>query len=401
MSAASRSSTGGSHIAALDGVRGLAILMVMGVHFIGDQEPVTRFEHFLQRLGNYGIWGVDLFFVLSGFLITGILYDSKLKPRFFRNFYVRRTLRIFPIYYAVLAVLFLVVPLVPVLRTAALEESSRHQAWAWLYGTNIYLAIKDAWTLPYIGHFWSLAVEEHFYLVWPLVVFACSRATLLRVCVGAILSAIALRIGLALTGFGEVTQYVLSPCRLDALCAGSFLAVAARPAGIVTLVPASRPALYASGAVVLALSALHVATTSLDAVTLPLRTTVLAIFFGALLILSISVEPMSLLGRFFTSGTMRFLGKYSYGLYLFHGIIGYVLVERGTQEWITSIVGSHLLGMAAYAVGGAGVSLLVAILSYELFEKHFLRLKDRFAPSEQRPPARDPLPQGNTSETGT
>jgi peptidoglycan/LPS O-acetylase OafA/YrhL len=386
-SAASSSGPGGSHIAALDGVRGLAILMVMAVHFIGDQTAVIGLERVMTKLGNYGVWGVDLFFVLSGFLITGILSDSKAKPRFFKNFYVRRTLRIFPIYYAVLVILFLVLPFVPPLYPAGLAESTRHQQWVWLYGTNIYLAIKDSWALPYISHFWSLAVEEHFYLVWPLIVFWCSRTTLLRVCIAAILIALALRIGLACAGAGEVTQYVLSPCRLDALCAGSYLAVAARPAGTGALVRASRPVLYVSGAVVVALSAVHVATTSLDALTLPLRTTVIAFFFAALLIRSISVDRTSLLGRFFTNRMMRFFGKYSYGLYLFHGIIGYAMVDLRTQAWMSETLGSHLLAMVAYVLVGAAASVIVAVLSYELFEKHFLLLKDRFAPSAQRSPA--------------
>jgi peptidoglycan/LPS O-acetylase OafA/YrhL len=386
LSGASSSGTGsGSHVAALDGVRGLAIVLVMAVHFLGDQTAVTRFERLLTKLGNYGVWGVDLFFVLSGFLITGILYDSKPRPRYFRNFYVRRTLRIFPVYYAVLVVLFVVLPHVSALYPATLAESARHQAWVWPYGTNIYLAMKDDWALPYISHFWSLAVEEHFYLVWPLVVFACSRPALLRVSVGAMVFALALRTTLALAGAGEVTQYVLTPCRLDALCLGAFIAVASRPGGVTSLARWSNPVLYASGAVVLGLSALHVVTTSPDAITLPLRGTVVELFFGGLLVKSVTAERVTLVGRFFTSRTMRFFGKYSYGLYLFHGIVGYAMVERGMQGRIAAALGSHVLAMVAFALAGVVASLVVAVLSYELFEKHFLRLKDRFAPSRLAP----------------
>src|SRR6266852_636897 len=93
------------HLPGLDGVRGLAILMVMAIHFVGDATART----FGQRLGvkaaGYGLLGVDLFFVLSGFLITGLLLDAKSRPHYFRNFYARRTLRIFPLYYAVLVLL--------------------------------------------------------------------------------------------------------------------------------------------------------------------------------------------------------------------------------------------------------------------------------------------------------
>ena len=89
---------------------------------------------------NYGSYGVELFFVLSGFLITGILYDARNKPHYFRNFYMRRVLRIFPLYYGVLALLFFVAPLIPLLRGPALDYLVERQAWAWLYAVNIYIA---------------------------------------------------------------------------------------------------------------------------------------------------------------------------------------------------------------------------------------------------------------------
>jgi peptidoglycan/LPS O-acetylase OafA/YrhL len=384
MSAPAKPAARGPHIAALDGVRGLAILMVMAVHFVGDQAPSNGFEHLLTKLGNYGVWGVDLFFVLSGFLITGILHDSKPKPRFFRNFYIRRTLRIFPIYYAILAVLFVLLPAVITPSPEGLGESMRHQAWAWLYGTNIYLGIKNSWALPYISHFWSLAVEEHFYLIWPLVVFACSTRALFRVCVLAIVLALGLRIGLALGGAGAITQYVLTPCRVDALCLGAFLAVAARTSGTSALFAPARSVLWASGGAVLALSTVHVVTTAFDSFVLALRTTTIAIFFGALIVRSL--EPEAAPSRFFSNRTMAFFGRYSYGLYLFHGIIGYALVEERVQERLRGALGLNLTAMVAFLAIGLVTSVVVSVMSYELFEKHFLRLKDRWAPSVSAPP---------------
>jgi hypothetical protein len=134
----------------LDGVRGVAIVMVLCVHFIGDAPAYTALGRAMVKLANYGIWGVDLFFVLSGFLITGLLYDSKKSAHYFRDFYVRRTLRIFPLYYAVLALLFIGLP---ALRTPYPPRwpSLRHQMWLWLYASNFYLAIQSRVGAPLRG----------------------------------------------------------------------------------------------------------------------------------------------------------------------------------------------------------------------------------------------------------
>ncbi len=370
----------GSHLAALDGVRGLAIVMVLFVHFVGDLGPESALERLLVKASNYGLWGVDLFFVLSGFLITGILWDSKGDPRFFRNFYVRRTLRIFPLYYAVLTVLFGVLPLLPAIYPPDLADSARHQSWVWAYATNFYVALKEDWALPYVSHFWSLAVEEHFYLAWPWVVLVCSRTALLRVCSAAIVFSLCLRWGMALAGAGPIALQTVTPCRLDALCTGGLLAVAARPDGLDRMSRAARPVLVASGAGILLLSLWHATTGTLDVVTLPARPTLFAFFFGALIVLAITLDARAPLARFFRSRVMRFFGKYSYGLYVFHGIIAYGLqVKQHDAQWLSARLGSHLAAMGVQAVLGAAVSLLVAILSYELFEKHLLRLKDRFA----------------------
>jgi len=131
----------GSHLPALDGVRGLAILLVLLYHFVAQTTATNRIEAVVNWVFDYGSLGVDLFFVLSGFLITGILYDSRADPGYFRSFYMRRVLRIFPLYYGVLTVVFFGVPLIPALRGSAIAGLRDHQAWAWLYGINVYLAI--------------------------------------------------------------------------------------------------------------------------------------------------------------------------------------------------------------------------------------------------------------------
>jgi peptidoglycan/LPS O-acetylase OafA/YrhL len=360
--------------------------MVLFVHFIGDAQPYSAFERILMKASNYGMWGVDLFFVLSGYLITGILYDSKGSAHYFRNFYMRRVLRIFPLYYAVLFLLFFVLPLFPSLVPTGLAESSRHQGWVWSYGVNLFIAQRGEWAaLPYISHFWSLAVEEHFYLLWPVIVLAASRESLLRICAGCALFSLALRIVLSLAGMNEISTQVLTPCRLDALCTGGFLAVASRSGARGTLVRAARPALLVSAAAILALSALTATTQWLPGPSHALRSFLIALFFGALLLACVHAEPDSFIGGFFNHPAMRFFGKYSYGIYVYHGVIAYFLVDKRVEDDLAKSLGSHLLAVLLQAASGVGLSVLVSVLSYEWFEKRFLRLKRWFGEGVPRP----------------
>ena len=173
------------HIKPLDGLRGIAILLVMWFHFAWPAKAQGLITRLYVSVAALGWVGVDLFFVLSGFLITGILLDSKRGAGYFRNFYARRVLRIFPLYYAVLLVTLVILPLIVPYDTPALKRLLEGQGWLWLYSTNISVAVEHGnWIASAdwlrMGALWSLAVEEHFYLVWPLLVFFLSRRALLR-----------------------------------------------------------------------------------------------------------------------------------------------------------------------------------------------------------------------------
>ncbi len=223
-------STTGRHIPALDGVRGIAILMVLLGHlFVRNPNPQVSWPlRFAALLFSSGWVGVDLFFVLSGFLITGILYDTQRSAHFFRNFYARRILRIFPLYYAVILGLMAVSLLL---------------GYRWFVpGTLLYLTyLHTLWingvgytTAPWvnINHLWSLAIEEQFYSVWPLLVFLLGRKRRIAMAalVGVLLS-VSLRCWVyrsGLIGAHPYATYSWTPSRMDGLLLGAVLAMLVR-----------------------------------------------------------------------------------------------------------------------------------------------------------------------------
>jgi peptidoglycan/LPS O-acetylase OafA/YrhL len=370
----------GTHLPALDAVRGLAILLVTVYRFnLGPDDPSLP-GRWTFRLFGLGTAGVDLFFVLSGFLITGILYDAKATENYFRNFYMRRLLRIFPLYYGVLFLAFVVGPaLAP---TSTFQSTEAHQGWLWLYGANFYLAAQNSWTaLGWFGHFWSLAVEEHFYLAWPLVIWFTSRRGGMIAC--GVCAAIASVGRLAFVAAGNaVAVEALTFCRLDALATGGFLALAARgPAGVRGLVRPSAIMAAVSGVVLVLVEFRPVQLLRMShAAKLSLEFGLLPPMFGGILILAVAAPPSSWFGRVWHTPVLRFFGKYSYGLYVFENLLIPLAAGFITAERMVHLVGSIFFGRILYLVAMTALSTGVAFASWHLYEKHFLKLKDAFAP---------------------
>jgi len=374
------------HIPALDGVRGLAILVVMIGHFNLGFYPVYGFERGLRTLIQTGWWGVDLFFVLSGFLITGILLDAKGSSHYFRNFYVRRVLRIFPLYYGFLFAFFILAPaLRPPTPGGPFDTWRASQGWYWSYLSN-YQLLFPQWARPYpLSHFWTLAVEEQFYLFWPAVVLLTSRKGLLRVCLFCIVGSLLFRIWLNWAGLNPGLGYRLTPARLDTLAIGAALAVMVRDENMWARVRSK--ARYIIPAAIVALFLLSIRTRGLAQSSIEMETVgypLIALFSAALIVVAINpASRHTRLSRFFQTRTMRVLGKYSYALYVFHFPLAPTLERMGlTIQTFPTVAGSPLPGAIAFTMISGSISLAVALLSWNLYEKHFLRLK-RFFPRRE------------------
>lgn len=203
----------------LDAVRGLAVLLVL-IH----NTNIYPSWH-LGFISANGWMGVDLFFVLSGFLITGILLDAKQSSQYFQNFYARRCLRIWPLYYAALILMFVIVPLLRPSAAPLIFGERSSPWWAYpLFLQNFVVSVPSA-AAGLLGATWSLAVEEQFYLCWPLVVRFCGEAQLRRIAITVICLSPALRLYASLH---HVNIYSNTFCRLDGLMAGALLAVVIR-----------------------------------------------------------------------------------------------------------------------------------------------------------------------------
>ncbi len=364
----------GAHHPALDGLRGVAVLMVLAFHFLHIDGQGGAVEGALLSATRSGWAGVDLFFVLSGFLITGILLDARGAARYFRAFYARRVLRIFPLYYAYLAVLFLLVPRF----FPSLDVRPETQGWLWTYLGNVLFAREGGFEAsPFTGHFWSLAVEEQFYVVWPLLVWMLPSRRLAVVCLALVAGAFALRLGIHRTTFNATAAYVLTPARMDALALGALVAVALRE-------PAWWPRVRRAAPWVLGVSAAAVAAVWVhrggffggDPVVQVWAFGPLAAGFAALVVLALD-GPASWLGRALTRPALVGAGKYSYGLYVLHYPIFLALEAAGfTSLALAGVLGSRIAGMFAFAAVAGAATFAAALVSWNLLEKRFLRWKD-------------------------
>jgi len=362
------------HILELDGLRGLACLIVVLFHYVFALVPdtVAGPSRNLARVFALGWIGVDLFFVLSGFLLGGILIDNRNSPDVFRTFYARRAFRIFPLYFAWYA-LFLGLRVLPGWPPGLFNDSM--PAWAYVaYIQNCFDAANGHWGAHWMTITWSLAIEEQFYLLLPAVIVFCPRRQIPGVVWTFIVSAVVIRYGLSLYAPGHgLASYTLLPCRWDALFLGVLGAWAMRQEAFRTWLRENpwflRASLMTLG-VLLALF-LHRAPVHNGTVVREAGYTWIAVFCLAFL-LSARQDPV--IRSVLRVRLLTWLGTISYGVYVMHPAVLWLAhwwVRRQLPEINSAAdAGTTLLAFV--------VTITLATLSYRTFEAPLIRLGRRW-----------------------
>lgn len=367
-----------NYLIQLDGLRFIAVALVLWDHWMAERNPLP-----------FGALGVNLFFVLSGFLITRILLSSKDKNHYkegglsdyMRKFYIRRTLRIFPIYYLSLFVLWLLGD--PSVRGKML--------WQLLYASNMYIALKKTW-LGVTDHFWSLAVEEQFYIFFPLLIFFIPRRYIIPFFSVLIVFSVLLRTYFLAIGQPWYVSYVSMPTALDAFGFGALMAYAQLyHRDLFQKVYSNRVYLWGSLAalsVVFYLSAQ--ATTAGATKDQNLYINVWERFFASIffmfLIGGAIIGYRGWFKWFLENPVSNYLGKISYGLYVYHNFVynyyhspptsPVVRLLNKLQQLIPNFENMHPLRVLILFM----ITTVVATLSWYLIEKPINSLKDKYAP---------------------
>lgn len=346
-----------SHYKELDGIRAIAAIMVMCFHIFQGTESSNFIILTLKKFAVFGQTGVSLFFVLSGFLITRILLNTKHTNGFFKNFYIRRSLRIFPLYFLFLLLYYLIFPIIHI----GSFVQFNHQWFYWTYLQNF--AMTFNWPSSGPGHFWSLAIEEHFYLFWPFLIFFLTKRKLVFSIILIVAFAFLTRLLLISCDYG-VFYFTFS--RFDELAIGSLLAIIENKGllnrksvlfflltGILSIIFSVTLWTYTTGQ-------------GLDYIQL-IKFPLLSLVYFSIIGVIISLNGNTVLEKTIGNPALTFSGRISYGLYVYHPTCFFIIGNfLKTESFILNTILSF------------GLTFIISALSYQYFERHFLSLKSRY-----------------------
>lgn len=355
----------------LDGLRGIAIALVVYFHFVIITHAPAPFllDWFNRTIGATFSCGVDLFFVLSGFLIGGILLDEKDSDGYFWRFYVRRACRILPAYIMIIGGFLVAVPFLgPTFSIGQFQYLFRPPMPWYVYATftqNIFIGARANYSY-YCGLTWSLGIEEQFYLTLPLLVWLLPRRWIATAVGSLAFACVAARVFLGLTGRINSVQVTTLPfCRADALLAGVACALLVRSESGRRFVSTQPVLLYTIAAAATLLLCLGIDR--------PISLSVWAILFAAILLIAV-LHPASPLCAVLRFRPLMALGTIAYGLYMIHDVVRIAaintLVLRYGENPRNDLTWAVLLGGVLFSIG-------LATLSWWVVEKRFIRLGHR------------------------
>jgi peptidoglycan/LPS O-acetylase OafA/YrhL len=392
-------SSASERVAALDGLRGLAIL-AYACHNLYAGPVSTPTESVAWFTLRSGWFGVSLFFVLTGYLTTGRLVDSKRIDPGYRCYFLERALRIVPLYYGFLVLWLLAAARLGPYSAEEVTSLRANQGWYWLFLPNLRLALHDGSFGAEPTIFWSLAVATHFYLLWPLAIARVRSDRLVRLCLALIVAAVLCRLGLCAAGTRPPIAeaiYTATPARMDDLAFGALLALGVRMPGVGPRIARWSPSVACLLSAVLATvfvldRGLHLDTAFFQTIgyTLVSATAV------AYLATALTCRPASPVRQLLQWRPLRACGRWSYGTYVWHGALFYALSRRPWYVHPPPLLGSPLAGALALCFGLVGAGTALGALSWRIYEQPMLRLA-RPAPSWSRRGTRPAAGSDHTS----
>ena len=341
----------------LDSLRAIAACMVILYHFFTEIQINTQTLFQLRRISTFGQTGVILFFVLSGFLITRILIATKDENNYFKNFYIKRTLRIFPLYYLFLLIFYFVYPVL--FKIPYVTFGQQIYYYTYLQG----FALTFGWPSSGPGNYWSLAVEEHFYLFWPLLIYFFSNKNLLRFVIFIILGDVLLRVFMLFKGI-EIYHFTFT--RFDSLAIGSLLALIEVKGkltekysknflfiSILTIIPTVILWMFLSG--------------SENIIVKSVKFSLISVVYFAIIGYLLSIKNDHLINNFLNKPIISYTGKISYGLYIYHPF-AFAIARKwfNTDCWPFDLFLGFIL------------TYIMSVISYHFFETYFLSFKRYF-----------------------